>query len=563
MPQLSRPPLQSPLYDPPRQRTLILGLTEWFTGWIKQPMNQDWQRWFTDVTKFLAPNPLTLIDNTGVRDTSGAFNQAISDLVRAGYGGDLLVPQGNFRLDNPIVFPAEAKNIRIIGSGPGTKFLRGGEMPDGQGMFDVRGASDIQFQDFSVDGQVTNPVGLQYTDFAFNPAHVLLTKNSSFWVHGGSKRVRWTRVQITHTGGYARIIDPYSGLIEDITLEDCHDENNRPHLFGTNPADLNYGSWTGGTYVNGDGADPAEHRILRRFRVRGCTFRRGTGNQLWTHLFALNELHSEFIWEGNSFTDIGLDGLLVGGVSGGLVNGNIFRRIGYTTKTDSDTPLPRWLPNAQATAIDSSGLVKGVNYVSNSITSVNGGSLDLDGHGESVIANNVCRCPQPGEPEYDEDRIAESGPTNALSQMYGVNLGNSNDQPLGAQAVNIVSNQFLYLRAGAVRLFAARHCQCEANSIAAVDDPSNPPILIGNLGPGANKRTYQTFVRHNRISYSPAGAAPAIAEVDSAQGFQDFDPTDKNFVFGNNPIDGNGNAFEFQKAASSGSTVYGTTVWWP
>ncbi len=433
-------------------------------------------------------------------------------------------------------------------------------------MFDVLG-QNVSIESLVIDGQVTSPTGLLYnggfstTTSANDPMAVSLTKNTSIWVHGGANNFSCYRVKIQNTGGYAALIDAGSGAgINDVKFIDCQFVNNRPNLFGVVAGAEVYGSWSGGIYVNGDGRAANPGCVLRRFTVSQCQFLRGTGNQIWSHLYGLDELHEDFQILSNYFLDIGLDGVLVGGVTGGAVIGNTFRRIGYTTQTDTDRSVPQWLPNLNATAIDSSGLVKAVVYANNSMLSVNGGAIDLDGHGLSAINGNAARIPYPDEPEYEEDQIGNSGVGNAGNTSYGINIGNTSNTPYGAADLEITGNSLINLRAGAARLFGTRRCMFAGNLVIASTANIYPPIGMGPLGPGPNQRCTDNKVCHNKIDYSPVSAAPAIFEDPS---ISPFVASDANSVFGNTPITGNGLATEFQPDASSSSVHYAETVWFP
>lgn len=499
----------------------------------------------------------------GTDDDTAGFQRAIGQATAAG-GGTIILPPGEYSIGT-VTFPTGDAPITLVGQGDASVLKRRADLADGVGMLDILG-SNVTLENLVIEGNVTTSVGLLYNaDFATgeslnDPMAVSLTKNTSVWLHGGTRKFTCNRVTFRHTGGYAALIHADQAGIDDVRFLDCTFENNRPHLFGVVSGNAIYGSWSGGILVHGDGRGGAPGCVLRGLMVERCRFLRCTGNQIWSHLYGLEVLHEDFQICNNYFRDIGLDGVLIGGVTGGAVMGNVFRRIGYTTWGDGDVSVPRWLAGVNATAIDSSGLVKGVPYEGNSMLSINGGCLDLDGHGYSVISGNVCRTPYPGEPEYDEDQIAISGPNNDGPYSYGVNLGNTSQTAWGAVNVNISGNTFINLRAGAVRIFGGRRCLLSGNDIIAPDDSLYPPVLLGTLGVGANQRCFDNRISGNRFSYSPAVAAPCVSEDETISNFLGYE---KNSVFSNNPISGNGNATEFRKAPHSGSVIYAPTVWFP
>jgi hypothetical protein len=509
--------------------------------------------------------PLVLTDpifggGSGV-DSTIALQRAIDTAVEMG-GATIIIPSGTF-LVSRVVIPAGTVPISIVGQGPASILQRQGDLQQGQGMIDVFG-SNVTLENFAIEGRVLSATGLYYnvdfmTEHGNDPMAPTLTRNTSVWVHGPCSNFSFRRMVVKHTGGYALLLDAGSGGMDHVEVVFSIFRNNRPHMFGVQGGEAIYGSWTGGVYVNGDGRSSEPGKVLKSLVAAFNTFDRNTGNCLWSHLYGLDELHEDFRFYSNFFRDCGLDGILVGGVTGGAMVGNVFRRIGYVAETDDTPAAPRWLVNLQATALDSSGLVKGVPYANNSFTSVNGGCMDLDGHGDSAITGNVCRTPYPGEPEYDEDQIAITGPTNSGPSSYGVNLGNTNDTPWGGANVQISGNTFLNLHAGAVRLYGARDCQVESNNIIVPDQPVMPPIAYGPLGASIFRRPRNNVIRHNRVKYSPAMSAPVVFEDPQ---YAAFTADEVNYVFGNLLI-GNGNATEFAKNVNSGSPTYASTVWFP
>jgi hypothetical protein len=308
----------------------------------------------------------------------------------------------------------------------------------------------------------------------------------------------------------------------------------------------------------------AQSGVITKFLVQGCRFERGNGNQLWSHGYGFARFNSQFRYLGNQFLDCALDGILVDIVSGGTVEANVMRRIGYTTQTDVDQSVPRWLAGLNATGLDS-GAVRGVNYVANSFLSVNGGMIDLDTHCLGDVAGNICRIPYADEPEFIEDQIAITGSTNSGNTSYGLNLGVNFGAgcPEGGSFININGNTLLNLPLGAMRLYSARYCHVVGNTIDAPNASAQAPIIMGPQGAAAYNRCYGNRIHHNQIIYAPGAALPAVEEDDSLSGGNPMTAGDINYVYGNAPILGGGSAIEFAKAVGSGSTVYAETVWFP
>lgn len=510
--------------------------------------------------------PLFLPDfgsaGNGQRNDTAALQAAINQAIAMG-GGTILIPSGIYMLDT-VTIPAGSAPVTLLGYGDSTILQRRSTLSASAGMLNIF-HSNVTLDSLLIDGGVTVPVGLLYnTDFAGvganDPMADSLTGNTSIWLHGPASNFTCRNLTVQHTGGYAILLDARaSGMITDVSILQSRFQNNRPNLFGVTAGQAIFGSWTGGIFIAGDGRTASPGHVAKRIIVSDCRFLRNTGNTLWMHAIGLDELHEDVQFSNCYFLDCGLDGILVGACTGGTVNDNVFRRIGYICEDDTSDSIPRWLADLNATALDSSGLVKSVVYADNSFLSVNGGNIDADGHGDSTFSGNVCRIPYSDEPEYVEDRIAVSGVANSGSTSYGVNISNTSATPYGASNLNVVGNTFINLRAGAIRVFSARRCFISANSIIAPADSVYPPVALGPIGPAPNQRCYDNRVSGNKIDYAPVAAAPAVFEDDT---YSAFLPAEANSVFNNCPITPSGSlATEFQKSPTSGSVHYLETVW--
>jgi len=481
----------------------------------------------------------------GVTDDAPAINLAIAAIV-ANNGAELFLPRGTYLLKSPLVIPSGAAKFAIVGEGKATLLKRGADMPDGQGLIDISG-EDVSIESLAITHDVTTSTGLLYTDFGSDPMHNLLTKNSSIWIHGGAKRIKIRDLYIYHGSGYGVLIDARTADIEDVEVSGCTFENNRQHLFGTDPADLNYGSWTGGIHYQSDGTNYCVRRLL----VMGNTFNRNTGTACWGHLYALNKLHEEVRIIGNTVMDNGYHGLQLGGVNGGVMADNKLRRIGYICSDDTSPSVPKYLSGAYASAIDFSGLVLHATVSGNSVVSANGDCFDFDGLAYSTITGNSCTIPSVGDPEYTEDKISQIGPGGTGNNWtYGMQTGNTN-QDKGGTGLVIAGNVFRNMGGGAIRLYAARDCVVYDNEIHHPSTYNERPITIGNVGTLATQRSYGNVIYNNRISFDANDAA--IWENDQS-GSYPFQASDKNYVFGNR-IFSTANCYEFKKDANSGSST--------
>jgi hypothetical protein len=536
-------------------------------AWPNAVVNQDltasplFQNWITQLQVLLAAASPTTLNMTAFGNGPGALQSAINQAVANG-GATIFIPSGTWNI-TPVSIPAGTSPIVLMGQGNSTILMPVSAPAPGTGFIDISG-SNVTITNLLIDGGVTVPVGLFYNQSfstslnSNDPMAPSLTGGTSIWVHGPASNFTMFQASVQHTGGYAVLLDAQLAGITDVDILFCEFKNNRPNLFGIPGGQAIYGSWTGGIFLSGDGRNAGTGQNVQRFQATGNRFLRGTGNQIWQHLYGLVDLHGGFDVVANFFEDIGLDAVEAGGVIGGSVSDNYMHRIGYVCTDDTSTATPRWLANANATAIDSSGLVIGVQYQGNSIISANGGAIDGDGHSNSSWLGNLVRIPSPGDPDYDTDHIAITGVNNNGSDSYGCNLGNTANSPLGGMNVAIVGNVFLNLAAGAVRLYSARNCLVSGNNIVAPDDPVSPPIAYGPGGSGVNQQPNGNVIKHNRAQYSPAVAAPLVYEDAT---IAPFTTEMVNYVFGNNPIVGNGLAFEFEKNVNSGSTTFGVEIW--
>jgi len=493
----------------------------------------------------------------GVADDTPAFQAAIDANTD---GVAIYVPTGTYKTTAPINLANN--DTRFFGDGTSSVITRSGSLPAGKGMFDVH-ALRVKFEDLMVDPGVTTPTRLNYSAFS-DPEDPQLSTNTTFWFHSGSGQITLRQVTVQHTGGYAIELDARTGDIRDVVIEECRFLNNRPHLFGTDNADLNYGSWTGGIHAQGDGVS---HSVIN-LTVSNCTFRRCTGNCVWTHVYAFSKFHSNVRVVNCHFEDVGLDCVMMGGVDNAVVDSCTGRRVGYICTDDASASVPRWCGGKNATAIDSAGYVRGGVYSNNSLMSVNGGFIDGDGFGQGLIEGNTCIMPQSGEVEYAEDSIATCGPGNAGSNSYGINISNTMNQPVACSAVSVVGNTMINITGGAIRLWATRNSFAIGNTIHHPAAPLNPPIQMGPIGSGPYQRSNGNVVSDNQIWWNPAIPRASIVEevagllrdtekagalILALPGPQDFVPSDKNWVAGNKLL--GVNSYEFERDPNSSSTT--------
>jgi hypothetical protein len=480
-------------------------------------------------------------DRTGGTDSAPKFQDAI-DAVAAAGGGTLFIPKGDYILGAPINM---AEGVTLRGEGPESKLFRSSDLPDGQGLINIS-ANHVGLADFEIDGQVTVTQRLLYADFGSDPMHTLLTKNTSVWVHGGD-HIHISGCTIEHSGGYGILLDATGAMIRHVILERNLFENNRPHLFGLAAGDIEYGSWTGGIHYQGDGTTNAVEDVL----FFSNTFRRCTGNCIWGHLYHFDKMHKNLRHVGNHFEDFGLDGILVGGVVGGVVDGNTFRRGGYIAYDDASLSVPRYLGGATpkfAVGLDTSGLVQGVNYANNTFISMNGACMDLDGFSNGAVTGNYGWMPEPGTREYSEDRLSTAGPGGTGDNWcYGVQVASTYGGTDGACRISVTGNMFRNLGGGAI-LLCCRDAHVAANNIDhGLGAWNRAPIWLFNRGA---ERCCDNVIESNQIRWNPSSPQAAVLEVNLGSAWV---KGEANHVRNNRCI--GANCYEFERDPSTDSTA--------
>lgn len=479
-----------------------------------------------------------------VSDCSSAMATALANISGFANGGiELYFPGGRtYNFTNSIFFSG-LSNIRITGDSNSTVFQRSGTITSGQGLFDLSSCSNIQFKSILVDGATTSPVGINYSSLT-TPYTNTLTGNTSFWVHGGCSQILFDDVHVQHTGGYSILIDSrFTGDIKNVRILNSRFANNRPFTFGPT-GDLNYGAWTGGILVLADGSSATYN--IQDLLVSGCHFSAITGHAFWTHTIGSARLLSGIKVVNSHFKDIGLDGVQFANVDGGGVYSNHFRRIGYIVLTDGGSSTPKWINTTPAPcAIDTAGYTLNCEYNGNTITNCNGTAIDLDGFGHGTVHDNTAEVSVSGDAAYTEDSVASW-----TIQGKGINGNNSNNTVWGGSDISVMGNVLINLGTGAVNAYSFRNCKVAENTIDHPSAPTSPPITVANVGSGSNQRAYNNTIGRNHIKYSPSTPQPCVYEYQN--GFS-FSGGDINW-FLPNTIYGNGNAIDFSKDSTSGST---------
>jgi hypothetical protein len=432
------------------------------------------------------------------------------------------------------------EDLVIEGAGDETVLQRTGSVGGGEGLLHVQ-ASGITLRSFLMDGQVGIPQGLPYRDPAGGPSvlgapihgdpmHAALLHNSSITIKAAVPNANVTDITIEditiqRSGGYAILMDARYGGIRYVTLRRLHLRDNQPHVFGK-PADLRYGSWTGGIHYQNDGRDLdfARHALVA-LTIEDSLFERISGHAIWGHGYGFDTLNEEITIRRNRFVDIGMDAVLVANARRAVVEDNHFHRIGYVASPPGTAPRPAWYPgtrddgadNVPAVGIDTSGLVTDSVYQRNTMWNVNGHCIDLDGFTRGkVLANTMRVSGREDAWNYVNDRVPEFGGHRLGNFTKGINLSNTSaHEP--TERVEIAGNRMVNLGGFAIALNDSQRCLVQDNHIRHYGQIYAPIILSNSLrSPRERHESRENVIRDNYIHFYLEAAC--ITEADDLGG---------------------------------------------
>jgi hypothetical protein len=479
----------------------------------------------------------------GATDATAAI-QAGLDSVAARGGGELLLTPGTFQISGAgLAIPT---GVTLVGLGEKSVLRRGGTLTAGRAIINYDGVANAGHRNLVIDGDVITPAAVTYASFSSDPMDATLTADSSVWVHEGCSAIAITSNTTRHSGGYSVLVDADGADITTLRVEGNLFENCYPHTFGTAIGSCTNGAWTGGVFLRGDcRTSEVKEFAVRGAILRGNTFRRVNGNNLWMHSRGFDTHHQDFVIQGNTFEDCGLDAILLGNLHGFDCSGNVIRRAGYVTTDDVTASVATYPGYTYAVGLDNSGYVSDGAMHHNTIVSVLGGFIDADGVRNSSISDNWCGLPESGTPEYTRDDIA-SYPSGLPA---GINLGNTSANG-GAADIHIEGNTLVGCSPASLRLNFAKRCKVTNNKIIHSAAGTEVPVQLYATTDTADETwVYDNVIAGNHISYN--GSNFCIAEIGDAAAYGSASCTNtilSNFCQGSN--DG-----EFLRSAQSASLV--------
>jgi hypothetical protein len=482
-------------------------------------------------------------------------------------GGNIDLPAGLYNQAVPITITTNGSYN--AGAGWSTLVQRTADMPTNYGVVNIS-ATNTVLADMAFDGGVTTATGVLRSTIT-GPLQASFLKNTTIWVTGGTTNLTLSNLKIAHTGGYAIFLDARAGNITNVTIENCTFINNRPFLFGNTSGDENYGGWLGGIfyYNMSDGSNAYQ---LTNLLVKNCTFSRTSGNNFWGSANGFETPNGNIQVVDCFFEYTGLDAIEPSNVNNFLMKGNKIHAVGWVATDDTSTPLPKYDTGFGAVGVDCSSNVYNGSYEGNTITSITGYGMNLDGMFNANVTGNTIIQPLSTDPLYAADNIATAGVHGAAQEAVGIQTGNTYIK-YGGQNLLISGNNIQNMGYCAISLPNLKFSKVMGNVIWHSGSAGAPPIEIactpgyddgvwtdgsgsvGTVADAAYYRSHDNTISENHITYGADTAAAnfCIAEIDVVESgvTYTFKATDINRVFGNTCL--GTNYGEFLKDANSGS----------
>jgi len=276
--------------------------------------------------------------------------------------GIVELPAGTLVLHHELTLPEGASNLEIRGN-PSGSTLRAAPDFQGRALIYSRGATDLRFAGFRIEGQraaLHKPIGLPVSDIPFARYY----RDNGIVVENAT-RLTIRDVAFREVANYPLLVSASSAVrIENVRIEDC-------------------GSLSPTGHNNASGGILLEEGT-RDFEVRQCTVRRVPGNAIWTHSFYHSPRNANGIIEENLVEDVARDAIQVGHATNIGVRGNRGKRIGYPPEL---VDIAAW---AVPVALDTAGNVDKSVYAGNRFEDINGKCMDLDGFHDGEIRDNSC-----------------------------------------------------------------------------------------------------------------------------------------------------------------------------
>jgi hypothetical protein len=276
-------------------------------------------------------------------------------------GGVVALPDGPLEINGPLTLPVRGKKVELVG-GKNT-VLRPGPKFQGRALIVCRECRDVTLRGFDIEGspdERDRPAEAPPSDIPlaqhFSHNGVLLE---------GAQNVVVTNVKFREIPGMAILVSRSKNVkIDGISVSDCGSKNAR----GRNN--------TSGGVLFEEGT--------QEFEVSNSTFKRVSGNAVWTHSLYRSERNARGLIEGNHFELIARDAIQVGHATQVRVINNTGKMIGYPVQ------LIDLEGGGIPVGVDTAGKVDDSIYKGNKFEEVNGKCFDLDGFHDGEVSGNQC-----------------------------------------------------------------------------------------------------------------------------------------------------------------------------
>jgi len=294
------------------------------------------------------------------------------------------LPAGVVELSREIELPVGSHDLTIRGAKGGT-VLRASPNFQGRALLVARGASNLHFEGFSMEGNraaVGKPQALAPSDVPF----AKWTRNNGILLDTVAG-ARLVNVTLSEVAGFAILVTASSDVhIENVTVKDSGSLNAK----GRNNS-------TGGILLEQGTTD---------FDVLHCQIHNVSGNGIWTHSLYKTKRNARGRIADNTVTDVARDAIQVGHATEIIVEGNTGEKIGYPVKlVDAEG-------GGVPVGLDTAGDTDKSVYRNNHFSEINGKCIDLDGFHDGEVRGNIC----------ENHDVAASYPFG----NYGIIMNNSN-----------------------------------------------------------------------------------------------------------------------------------------
>ena len=404
---------------------------------------------------------------------AGSAEGKLRDALARQTTGVIRLPAGVIQISSELRLAPGAHDLEIAGSGT---LLKADDNFKGRAIFVAEGARRIRMHDFSVDGN--RPALEKPTEMAPPENAYRIWYGDNGILFDQTQGIEIADVHFSAMTNFPVLISRSSGIrIHGVVIEDSGSLNARRR-----------NNTTGGILIEEGTSD---------FEVRDCSFRRISGNGLWTHSLYTSPRARDGLFLHNRFDTIGRDAIEVAHATNVRVQDNSGEHIGFPPEVvdveNGGTPV----------GIDTAGNVDGSEYAGNRFEEINGKCIDLDGFHDGAVRGNHC--------------INRRPPADYPSGHFGIVLNNT-DPNMHSRNIEIIGNEIDGTKFGGLFVLGSGHritgntfrhlntsgCNESARQFGCVYKPDEPQMLEAGIylgrGVARTEETRDNVIRDNQIS---------------------------------------------------------------